>query len=172
MEREKNNLGSQISELVNQRIVEKRESGQAITEDIRIEIEKEATRELTEKYQKNRQDVVKSMVSLKLEKRVENLTERLRELEKRKKEYEETDNKIKGANYKKFEKEKKDFTRLKFLENKLSLGKELTPQEKKELRNLSTSIDTDRDSNYLSKIVGYSKSLVEEAVEEAATSRV
>ena len=49
------------------------------------------------------------MVSFKLKKRVKNLTERLRELEKRKKEYEETDDKIKGANYKKFEKEKKRF---------------------------------------------------------------
>ena len=37
LEREKNNLGIQISELVNQRIVEKRESGQAITEEIRRE---------------------------------------------------------------------------------------------------------------------------------------
>ena len=74
LEIEKNNLGSQISELVNQRIVEKRESGQVITEGVRLEIEKEVTKELTEEYQRNREGVVKSMVSFKLEKRIENLT--------------------------------------------------------------------------------------------------
>jgi hypothetical protein len=158
LEIKKNNLGSEISEVVNRRVVEKRESGQEITEEIRIEIEKEVTKELSEKYQEERERVAKLIVSFKVEKRVDNLTKRLSKLEERKEEYEETDETIKKTSYKKFEKEKKDFTRLKFLENKLSLGNVLTKQEEKELRKLSTSIDTDRDSGYLSKIVGYSKS--------------